>query len=64
MKDKITSILLLIIGLFSLGSFLYHVFIANKLIKLISFLSFSAAILFGILLLIEKQNNKIIKKTQ
>ena len=48
MKDKSVMIIMSIICLFSLGCFIYHVITADKLIRLISILSFAVVIIIGI----------------
>ena len=50
MENKFVIITMSIIGLFSIGSFIYHIITADKLIRLISILAFAIVIIVGILI--------------
>jgi len=48
MRNKILAIIIGIIGLFSIGSFIYYIITADKMIGLISVLFFAVVIITGI----------------
>ena len=48
MENKLAVILISAIGLFSIGSFIYYIITADKLIGLISVIAFAVVIIIGI----------------
>jgi hypothetical protein len=49
-EDKLVIVSIIFIGLFSIGSFVYHIITADKFIGLLSVISFAIMIIIGILL--------------
>lgn len=49
-EDKLVIVSISIIGLFSIGSFVYHIITADKLIGFLSVISFAVLIIIGLLL--------------